>query len=320
VRQRAPLVAIAVLVVVNIVWGINVAVVKLAVGDMSPYAFNALRSTMGACLLLPIGIRAGLPRKLGANPWGFLVCGLLGVTVTQTAYAVSLSLAPGSIVSVLSSLGPLLLVFMSVAILHEKVGRLAWVGVAVAFVGVLVVLGLGTKGLETNGSDTVIGSLVVLAGIVAWYSYQIAAKRLLHGETPLSMAAGTMLLGSVGLIVVYGGVEASGSSPASEWSSWAVFGLFFSGIGNGVVAFLALNWALKRLEGARIGGISYIHVVVGVLSSWILIGEDIGVTFVFGAAVVLAGVYIVSRAQITSEEPLVLAPVAPVPVEQPRPA
>lgn len=294
--------ALVALIVVNLIWGFNVATTKLAVEEISPLAFNAIRTGIGVAILLPWGIRAGMWPVMKRRWPILLLSGLLGLTISQTGYAFSLQLAPGAIIAVLSALGPATLVMMFV-LAGEHISRSGWLGTALAMLGALLVLGLSPSELGAQGVRPLIGGIVLLASITSWNVFNVVAKRLLVREEPLAMATAASLFGWLGLLFVFGVSTGTGHAPI-HFSFWPLFAIFYSGVLISAFAFLALNWALKRLEGTRVGGVSYIHPAVGVLSAWVILGETPGPTFVLGSLLVLAGVYLVTTARVRGAAPV----------------
>ncbi|MFQ5879130.1 MAG: DMT family transporter [Dehalococcoidia bacterium] len=310
-------VALWALIVVNVIWGFHVAFTALAVQDMSPFAFNAIRTGVALSILLPLGLRAGLWPVVRRGWPGLLLSGIMGFTISQTAFAFSLKLAPGAIIAILSALGPLTLAFMSILFLGERMARAGWMGMALATTGALLILGLSPAELGGEGISTLLGGIIFLGGIISWYAFNVVAKRLLVREEPMAMAAGATLFGWVGLLIAFG-IHTAASGEAIQWSSQAIFGILFTGILGNAFGFLALHWALKRLEGSRVGALSYIQPVLGVVGAWTFLGEQPGPSFLLGALLILAGVYLVTTAHIRIVSPPQRPAAAPRPELKPE--
>ena len=116
------------------------------------------------------------------------------------------------------------------------------------------------------------------------------------------MATAVTLFGWLGLVLDFA-VSAGAGRASVNLGFWPLLGILYNGILVGGFAFLALNWALKRLEGTRVGGIGYVNPAVGVLAAWTILGETPGPTFALGSLLVVVGVFLVTTARVRGALP-----------------
>jgi drug/metabolite transporter (DMT)-like permease len=88
-------------------------------------------------------------------------------------------------------------------------------------------------------------------------------------------------------IAARGGVNGAGPR------TWLM--VLYLGIGNSVVAYVLWNRALHGLPAAAVGASLYAQPILGAGLSWLLLRDPLPATFVPGAVLVLAGVYVASR-------------------------
>lgn len=308
ITSKTALQAVMMLVLVNVIWGLNIPFSKLAVEDVSPYTYNATRATLSIMILVPLGIRTGMLELIRRRWRAMVVAGMLGLVISQTALAIALTLTPGAIVAVIHALGPAVIVLLAIPFLGERMQWSGWIGMALAICGALLVLGLSPSELDAHRGEAILGTCILIVGISSWWGFSVFAKRSLGNENLTAMAAAVTLFGWVGIVLVWG-VSLPAGQGAGGWTAEAVLGVVWAGGVNRGLAFLGLNWALQRLEGSRVGGVSYLLPVVGVLGAWAILGEEPGLTFFIGSALALAGVYLVTTAHIRKVD------VEPVPLD-----
>ena len=189
---------------------------------------------------------------------------------------------------------PFWLLLMAWVVLGERLGRLQWLAVGVAFCGLILVLSpWRLTGLESS-------LLAVAAGFV-WAASAVVAKILQRRREVdlLSLTAWQMLLGSVPLIVIAslplprgrrsGRLRLSGRWPTTfcwptPWagSSWL--------------------YALRVLSAGRAGLGTLATPVVGVVAAWIQLGERPSAVETIGMALIVAALGIVTLAQAIAEQ------------------
>jgi drug/metabolite transporter (DMT)-like permease len=84
--------------------------------------------------------------------------------------------------------------------------------------------------------------------------------------------------------------------------SWLM--VLYLGIGNSVIAYSLWNRALRGLPAAAVGASLYAQPILGAGLSWLLLRDALPATFVPGAVLVLAGVYVASSARTRAPESL----------------
>lgn len=276
-----------------IVWGSNFVIVKQALAELSPMAFNGLRFA-GASLFLLVALRvmgedwrierSDVPRMV--------VLALISITAYQVCFIFGLNMSTATNTSLIIATSPSLVVVFGAAVgLTRPTGR-TWLGVTMALAGLLLVVGGKQQGLSI-GSDTLVGDILAFGSAVTWAIYTLYVPPLSKRYTPLKATTVIMAIGSVPLVLLavpdllrqdWGGV-----SPAS----WG--GLLFSTVMSIALGYVVYYICVKMLGGAR--GAAYFNLppVFSVLLAFLLLGERMTVWQAAGAAIVVAGVYLTRR-------------------------
>ena len=216
------------------------------------------------------------------------------------AYYAALPLISLSAAAVAFYTAPLFMALLSRPLTGEPVGTARWLGIALGFVGVLVVL--------RPGGDTF--SPAALLPVLAAFLYALAAiitRAKCADERPLVLALGLNLgllaaglLVSGALVLIPPAAERGGRAPVpvrllggdggGEWALMALLALLMVAFGTGVAM------AYQVAPAALIGTFDYTYVVFAVVWSYVLFAERPDAVAVVGLALIAAaGVLVAGR-------------------------
>jgi drug/metabolite transporter (DMT)-like permease len=277
--------AVLALIVLVMIWGYNWVVMKVAVQYASPLDYSALRVLLGGGTLL----LALLWTRKPIRPQEISGTFFTGLLQTSGFYAFStLALVSGGAgkTAVLNYAMPFWVVLLAWVVLGERLREVQWVGVAVALAGLLFILMpfRFTEGMFSKG-------LALLSG-VSWAVGIIVAKRLQQRADLdlLSFTAWQMLFGGIPLVLL----ALLAPSRPIIWSAPFVLALIYSVILGNAIAWSLWFYALSRLPAGTAGLGTLATPVVGVLTSWVQLGEEptvseaIGIVLIVGALVLNA--------------------------------
>lgn len=261
------------------IWGTNFVVIKVALAQLPPLLFGALRFTLA---VLPAVLL--LPRP--AVPWGNLAAYgmLVGVGQFGLLYlAMRSQISPG-----LASLVIQTQVFFTIGLaMHfarERVAPYQWLALALA------VAGIGVIAAHTDGSTTVLGLAMVLVAAFSWASGNIVGKRagrvnmLAYVVWSSAFAVPPLLALSLafeGWAAVRAGVL---SADAATWAA-----VLWQSYANTLFGYAAWSWLLSRHAAATITPMALLVPVFGMGASAWLLAEPLPAWKLAAAALVMAG-------------------------------
>lgn len=183
---------------------------------------------------------------------------------------------------------PFWVVIMAALFLGERMRRLQYAAIAVAAVGLLLVLQPWQLDLSSMKS-----ALLAIASGISWGASAIVAKRM-YARHPdidlLSLTSWQMLYAAI----VMSGIALLVPQPAISWQPAVVFALGYSAILATAVAWSLWLFVLRNLP-AGIASLSTLAVpVCGVLFSWWLLGENPGPVEGCGIVLIVLALAIVS--------------------------
>jgi drug/metabolite transporter (DMT)-like permease len=276
-----------------LIWGINFAVVKAALAEMTPLSFNSLRFLLASALtLLSLRLTEGGVGFARGDWWRLLGLGLIGNTCYQLLFINGINHTTAGNSALLLATTPIFVSLIGAAFGIERVGKLAWVGVFLSLAGIfMVIVGSGKElGLA---KETISGDILVLIGAAAWSVYTVLSKPMLSRYSALKLTALAMAAGTP-FIVLFSIPQLLAQDWATvSWQGW--LGLFFSGSMAIALSYIIWNSGVSKVGGARTAVYSNLSPVVASIFAWLTLGEAITIFMVVGAAMIFLGIYLTRR-------------------------
>jgi drug/metabolite transporter (DMT)-like permease len=287
---RRPLLALA---AANLVYAGAFPASEVALRTLGPMTLAGLRFLIAAAVLAP----AWLPaiRRLGRPEAGrLLAIAALGLWLQMILIYYGINRANGAIAAIIVGLEPVLIAVWAALLLGEHFSGRTAAGLAVGLFGSLLVAGLGTS----HGAG-LLGVAFLLGTGIAFSWYTVSSKAYLSLCSPLELTAVISLLGAAWALVPML-IEIAFANGIGDVGSRSIAMVLYLGIGNSVIGYVLWNRALSGLPAAAVGASLYAQPILGAGLSWLVLRDPLPATFVPGAVLVLAGVYIASTARRTA--------------------
>src|SRR5829696_915489 len=289
-KDRTALVTEASLLLAVLFLGTNPVAVKVAVSEVPALPFVATRFTLAGLVLLVIVLLVGLERPGGRDLLSMAGIGLLGVGMNNVCFTFGVSMTTASDTALIYAAVPIWGILLGLALGLERPTRWGVVGMALAFLGVGVVV---YGGLGGGGGTSIVGDLLVVVATMCWGSYAVLSLPLLRSYSALVVAGYTMLFGGLAalLLAVPGLLDVDWEAVSREaWGAVAYSTLLVAAFG-----FAAWQAGISRIGANRVLVYQYLITLVGVTAGVLLLGESLTINKILGGAVILLGVYLARR-------------------------
>lgn len=297
------------LLVTILLWGVNYAVIKAALRELQPFAFNALRFVAATATLAVLvrgrGPRTRMPRR---DLVLLALLGILGNTVYQVIFIEGIARTTAANASMIMSSCPMIVALLGAALGRDRLPPSAWAGVALAVGGLALLLSTGSRvGYSTGKLE---GDLLILASATTWAAYTVLASGVLARSSSLAATLVTFLSGTPVLVLI--------AVPALAKQDWAAVGVrgwlgtAFSGVFAIGISYALWNKGIAALGGARTAVYQNFTPVVAAAFAWLTLGERWTPAQFAGAAAVLVGIALTRR---RDPAPASAPPVGPTPIQ-----
>lgn len=276
------------------VWGASFIATKIALRDVSPATVVWLRFAMGIFVLgfFVIARKEFFlqpPKVLGY----FALLGFIGITFHQWLQSNGLTTAQASTSAWIVSTTPVFIAVLGWLFLKEKLRWDQIFGIAVAAVGVLLVVSKGDLSSIFKGSFGTPGDLLILISSPNWAIYSVLSRKGLKEHSASLLTFYVITLGwllSTPLFFAGPGIGEILKLTLSGWTAISFLGIFCSGL-----AYIYWNDALKGIPASQVGALLYVEPLFAVAVAASLIGESIALGALLGGAIILFGVWMVTR-------------------------
>jgi drug/metabolite transporter (DMT)-like permease len=272
-----------------LIWGTSFLFIKVAVAEVHPLWLTFGRVAAGAITLVVVLVatRDRLPTDL--RLWGHLaVVGLVGVVLPFTLFGYGEQRVSSVLAGIWNAATPLVaLPTAALAFRTEKLTARRTAGVAVGFLGVLLVLGVwrGVGGAQLTGQLMCFGAAMCYAFAIPYQKRFVAGRP----ESGVAIVTAQLLIAVVQLAVAAPLLAGAPPAVAGLSTDVVLSVLALGALGTGV-AFL-LNFRVIRLAGATAStSVTYLMPIVATAVGVAFLDEHIVWNQPVGALVILAGV------------------------------
>lgn len=290
------------LVICNLIWGSQFAMLKLVQEQMGPVFASFFPMTLATLLLIPIVHRARQHEGAAGNRrhltrrdlLDFVLMGVLGQVGAQlfVSWGVRLSLASNAALVVLAL--PVSTAVMAYFFLDERMTRVRWLSFALAFAGVLECSGINWKELNFTSGKFLLGNLMIFMAINGSAFYNVYGKKLLHHYRPLEVLlySNYAFFAFMFPIALYVEPEAFRNLPHFKSIVW--LGLIVLTLFQYFLSMVIFLNVLTRVEATQAGLANYLIPFFGVLIAALVLHERLTTFMVAGGVLVLASTLLVT--------------------------
>lgn len=274
------------------IWGVAFVAQSVGTKYIGPFTFNAIRTTIGAIVLLPyIGVLHYSEQKHEYRHVrkksnkdliiAGIICGvLLFIASNLQQFGIMHTTAgkAGFITSMYIVLVPVLGIF-----LHKKMGVQIWIAVAIAVAGMYLLCGVGTDASLQQGDLLLLGCAVVFSFhilVVDYFSPRVNGVMLscIQFFVCAFLSAICMLLGET-------------PSIAAIWE--ARIPILYAGVMSCGVAYTLQIVGQKGMNPTVASLILSLESVVSVLAGWLILGQKLSHRELCGCALAFAAIILV---------------------------
>lgn len=281
--MRNKLVFAVLILITTSLMGSSFAIGKIGLLYISPLLLVGMRFTLaGAVMAIAVKL---LKRPHPAQSAGWLhilIIGFFQTAAVMGCIFLSLRTISAGESAILTFTNPLLVVLFGAVFLNMRFRFVQWTGVTMGFIGVFITLG----GQLQMGVGTVLG----ICSAVAWATATLLVKRWGHALDTWVLTAYQMFFGGLLLLI---------ASPLLEVPRFSVTAMSISivlwlAIMASIVQFAVWFYLLQKGHPGKVSAFLFLAPFFGVLSGWLLLDEQLGLSLLIGGTLIFTGIFLVN--------------------------
>jgi drug/metabolite transporter (DMT)-like permease len=285
---------------VYLFWGSTYVAIRFGVEVMSPFVLASVRFLISGPLMLAFCAARGL--KIRQASWRDLAVlaaiGILMLGLGNMALVWCEQYLPSGLAALLIAVVPLYVaLFEAVLPNGEGLRRRGWVGIAVGFGGLVILVSPGLRESLHGDTTQLLGAGVAMFSAFAWTCGSILARRAKIPASAFVAAGWEMLFAGVfnlGLLTLSGAGRDSRFTMQGFWSiAWLV-------VFGSLVGYTAYIYLLEHVPVAKVATYAYVNPIVAVILGALLLGERLVPIEYAGMAAILVAVYLVTSSKVKS--------------------
>ncbi|MGE6632169.1 DMT family transporter [Bacillus sp. NPDC077027] len=272
------------------IWGGMYVVVKVTVAVVPPLELVWMRYVVAVIVLAIVIWRLGYSWRIDRKDMPLiLVIGLIGNFLSIVTQEIGTMYTSAQMGAVITSATPAFMVLFAFFLLKEALTVRKSLSILLATIGVLLIIGH----VEVN-SDQFVGGISLFIAALTWALMSVLLKRV-PGKYPQAVITTYAII--VALVVLTPPVlfrlRRLDFIQMANPEIWG--GILYLGVISTALAFFLWNRGLQLMQASSGGLFFFFQPVVGTILGWMLLGEQMGVRFLFGIICIFTGVFIVMR-------------------------
>jgi drug/metabolite transporter (DMT)-like permease len=272
------------------IWGGMYVVSEVVLRVVPPFPLLVMRLVIGAAIL---GFILAYQRQL-ILPWRdvskLLAVGIVGFGISLGAQFVGTAQSGALNGSVITSASPAFILLFGWLILREPLTPIRIGAVALASLGVLIVLDLSKFSLS---SETFTGNIALTIAALTWGAYSVLIRRV-SANYPILTISFYALVGGLFIAVPLALLQLQ-TTPIGSITLIDFLGILYLGVISTAIAMLLWNQAFALVEASVASLFFFAQPLVGVLLSTLLLGKVITPQLLIGGILIIGGVLLSMR-------------------------
>ncbi len=275
------------------IWAANLSLVKISLSEIPPLPYNGIRLLLAAVVLLVWLLLSEKNLRFAKRDLPKIIwLSFTGYALYQYLFISGIHLTTASNTAVIFGGTPIMISLLSSFFKHEKIKPLGWLGIALGFAGIYLVIS-GRAGGFSLTRQTWKGDLLLFVAVFLWAHYSVSARPFLKKYSPLKFTAVTMGLGSL-MFFPFSLPQLLRASYASiSLKAWLC--MLFSGVIALSLALVLWFFSVRKVGNSQTAVYSNLQPLLAIVFAHWLLGEAVTPTLLLGTAVVFTGIYFTRR-------------------------
>lgn len=286
--------AVALMLMLCLSWGFNQIAIKLALPDIPAMLQATFRSAGALPVLLIVGWLRGVKffERDGSLVPGLVAGVLFGLEFMLIYQGLRFTTASRAVVFLYTA--PFFVAFGSFQMLGERLRASQWAGLGLSFAGVALAIGVPQANVD---GKVLLGDLLIVGGGAMWGMTTLIAKGTGLRNAPPEKALGYQVAISIPMLAA--AAFFSGEKLDHVPGLLAISVVIYQAIWVVGLTFTIWFALVQAYSASKLSAFSFITPLFGVVASYFVMHDELTVSFGIAALLVIAGLYLVNRPEVT---------------------
>lgn len=276
----------ACILVATIFWGVNVSFTKALIPQwMTSESISAVR-LVGGCLLFWLASLFVRNARIDRADWKLILLGgVIGLFGFIYLFVMSLRYGNPIDISIIMTLPPMFVLLMGVLFRHARPSWIELAGVAVSFVGAVIVILDGNSGKA--GSDNLLGDVLAVASCICYAFYLVILEQPTRKYPPVTLLRWVFLFSAIPGAFLAIGFDKLPILYASVAAPWLEIGFIL--LCPTFIAYFLVQPAIRSIGSELVSLYQYLLPVFATVSAVLMGLDTLRWAQVAAMAVIIAG-------------------------------
>lgn len=266
-------------------WGCTFVAFKYAILSFRPITVVFFRLLVSIFFLFGFALAFKRLNKIKKKDqkW-FLLLALVEPFFYFLGESFGLTMVTATVGAVIISTIPLLVPFAAYYLFREKLTPMNYLGLAISFGGVLLVILNRSGGLTADWK----GVLLMFVAVLSAVSYTMVVKILAEDYTPITITAYQSFLGLLMFVPLFLIFEVP-HLDITQWTTNSLLAVAFLGVFGSGICFILITIGIRELGAARANIFGNLIPVVTAIVSFFILKESMPFMKILGIFIVILG-------------------------------
>jgi len=283
---------VLVLVLIQVLFGINFPASKIVVAKMDPFLWSNLRFLIAGFIMLVISLlsRRQHPRLNKDFLLPVFTLSLLGMALGQGLFLIGLAKTTSINSSIIITFIPILTLLIVILRKQETVTFNKCIGIIMSFMGVILMRNITQFNLSNS---TFIGDIFVFLGALCFALYLSFGKKFFMKYDNLWSTTWMFLIS--GFVMSLFNLNKMSMLDLSSFDSEFYYCASFSILFATLLTYFLNNWALKHAPSAHVAVFIYLQPVVAGIIGFLYLGEIVTIRMFVSGMLIMSGLLFTLR-------------------------
>ena len=290
---------------VYLFWGSTYVAIRFGVEVLSPYVLASTRFLIAGPLMLGLCALRGMPLRQSRRDYTLLaVIGILMLGMGNMGLVWCEQYLPSGLAALIIAIVPVYVALMEVFLPGDEGLRArGWLGIAIGFLGLVVLVSPGLRDGMHSSSGQLKGSVVAILSALAWTCGSVLSRRAKLATSAFVAAGWEMLFAGLFNFLVLLCAEGAGSLRNTHWTPQAGWSIAWLVTFGSLVGYTAYIYLLDHVPVAKVATYAYINPIVAVILGALFLHERlVGIEYL-GMLAILLAVWLVTSSKLKSGAP-----------------